>query len=297
MSAFWLRLFGFLCLLGAGLYLYYLLYGESPEGTSRSVEDVAPTDSAAPSPSHRVSSRREAGGRASRLASKPAARSSSGDLLRKGLEHVLPVLAARFERARGWLSSAVTSSRIDEARLLELGREASLREGYDAGHAERIADLAVRLGQAIGLEEEVLKSLRWAGWLHDVAPSGLEEVLLAPMALAPRDVLRLQRHPLLCQEAVEALLPGSDVAWWVRMAHERSDGMGYPDAAFNEDLPLPARCLAIADTFEALVHDRPYRRALEPQDALLELQQVAGSQLDAGLVKVFAEQVYPTWIR
>jgi HD-GYP domain-containing protein (c-di-GMP phosphodiesterase class II) len=290
-SAFWLRLFGFLCLLGAGLYLFYLLYGDSPEGTSRSADDVAPADSAAPSASHRASSR------ASSRASDPAARFSSGELIRKGLVHVLPVLAARFERARAWLSSAVTSPRIDEARLLELGREASLREGYDAGHAERIADLAVRLGQAIGLEEEVLTSLRWAGWLHDVAPSGLEEVLLAPMALAPRDVLRLQRHPLLCQEAVEALLPGSDVAWWVRMAHERSDGMGYPDAAFNGDLPLPARCLAIADTFEALVHDRPYRRALEPQDALLELQQVAGSQLDAGLVKVFAELVYPTWIR
>ncbi len=277
MSAFWLRLFGVLCLLGAGVYLLYLFTPESEPRTGP-VEGDRPE---------------------SRLRARFLEwleRLGSG--AREALGQSAPVVRGGLEQAGSWLKTvSAPSSKVHETRLVALAREASLREGYDAGHAERVADLAIRLGLALGFDEETLQQLRWAAWLHDVAPTGLDEALNAPMALSPRDRSRLQRHPLLCQMAVEDLLPGSDAAWWVRMAHERSDGTGYPDGSFNADLPLPARCLAIADTFEALVHDRPFRRALEPQDALLELQQVAGTQLDASLVKCFVEQVYPDWIR
>lgn len=277
MSAFWLRLFGVLCLLGAGVYLLYLFTPES-EPREGPIEGDRP-------------------------GTLPAAillgwLERLGVQAREALGQSAPVVRGGLEQAGAWLKTvSAPSAHVNESRLVNLAREASLREGYDAGHAERVADLAIRLGQALGFDEGTLRQLRWAAWLHDLAPTGLDDVLNAPMALSPRDLRRLQRHPLLCQMAVEELLPGSDAAWWVRMAHERSDGTGYPDGSFNADLPLPARCLAIADTFEALVHDRPYRRALEPQDALLELQQAAGTQLDAGLVKCFVEQVYPDWIR
>ena len=271
MSAFWLRLFGVLCLLGAGLYLAYLVMPE---------RDALPV------------SRGETSGATWRswlVRSLKACTTwfgNSGPRVTRGLV-----------RARTWVQSVATVSvRASESTILELAREASLREGYDAGHAERVAELAVALGAAAGLGATLQDELRLAALLHDVAPTGIEDALLAPRSLSASEVNRLRSHPVACQVAVEELLPGSDAVWWVRMAHERSDGIGYPDGAFHDDLPVPVRCLTIAETYEALVHDRPYRSAFEPQEALLEMQQVAGTQLDVQLVKCFVEHVYPQWI-
>lgn len=176
------------------------------------------------------------------------------------------------------------------------GRYMSDLEGYDAEHAERIAMLARRLGEAAGLPPDVLDSLEQAGFLHDLGEEDLVASLAknAPLTPAERDALR--EHPLLGERMVHEIGLAAEPAFWVRWHHEKVDGTGYPDGLMGEAIPLPARVLAIAEAYEAFTHRRPYREALEPEEALSELQRLAGIAYDSNLVRLFAEQVYPDLI-
>ncbi|MNY55743.1 Cyclic di-GMP phosphodiesterase response regulator RpfG [compost metagenome] len=90
-----------------------------------------------------------------------------------------------------------------------------------------------------------------------------------------------------------AIADEPDTAWWVRWHHERFDGTGYPDGLVGDEIPLPARILAVADAFEAITHARPYRQALDPQDALTELRGLAGLHYDPRLIALFTDKVFP----
>ncbi len=173
------------------------------------------------------------------------------------------------------------------------GRYMSDLEGYDSEHAARIAMLARKLGRAAGLPPDVLDSLAEAGYLHDLGEEDLAPILAkaAPLTPAERDALR--EHPLQGERMVHEIGLSDAPALWVRWHHEKVDGTGYPDGLMGEAIPLPARVLAIAEAYEAFTHRRPYREALEPDEALAELQRLAGLSYDAWLVSLFAERVYP----
>lgn len=173
------------------------------------------------------------------------------------------------------------------------GRYMSDLEGYDSEHAARIAAIARKLGQAADLPAPVLETLSQAGYLHDLGEEDLAPTLAkaAPLTPAERDALR--EHPLLGERMVHEIGLGSEPALWVRWHHERVDGTGYPDGLMGEAIPLPARVLAIAEAYDAFTHRRPYREALEPDEAMAELQRLAGIAYDAWLVGLFAERVYP----
>lgn len=176
------------------------------------------------------------------------------------------------------------------------GRYMSDLEAYDSEHAARIARLARRLGQAADLPPETLDELEQAGYLHDLGEEDLAPALNkpAPLSLAERDALR--EHPLLGERMVLEIGLGHEPALWVRWHHERVDGTGYPDGLMGEAIPLPARVLAIAEAYEAFTHRRPYREAMEPDEALAELQRLAGFAYDSGLVTLFAEHLYPSLV-
>ena len=173
------------------------------------------------------------------------------------------------------------------------GRYMSDLEGYDSEHAERIAILARKLGHAAGLPPDVLDSLADAGYLHDLGEEDLAPTLAKPAPLTPAERDALREHPLLGERMVHEIGLGPEPAFWVRWHHERVDGTGYPDGLMGESIPLPARVLAIAEAYEAFTHRRRYREALEPEEALSELQRLAGIAYDSGLVRLFAERVYP----
>lgn len=173
------------------------------------------------------------------------------------------------------------------------GRYMSDLEVYDSEHAARIAHLARRLGQAASLPPETLASLEQAGYLHDLGEEDLVSTLSKPAPLTPAERDALREHPLIGERTAQEIGASREAAFWVRWHHERVDGTGYPDGLMGEAIPLPARVLAIADAYEAITHRRPYREALEPDEALAELQRLAGMAYDSWLVAVFAEQVYP----
>jgi HD-GYP domain-containing protein (c-di-GMP phosphodiesterase class II) len=129
--------------------------------------------------------------------------------------------------------------------------------------------------------------VRVAGVLHDIGKLGISDaVLLKPHRLESHEWQEIQRHPEIGARILEhANL--RDVAGWVLAHHERIDGMGYPRALAGAAIPLEGRILAVADAYEAMTADRPYRAALSPEEARAELQRGAGTQFDARVVEAF----------
>jgi HD-GYP domain-containing protein (c-di-GMP phosphodiesterase class II) len=147
-----------------------------------------------------------------------------------------------------------------------------------------VSQLTAVIGANLGLSEERIARLRLAGLLHDVGKIGVPDAILnKPAKLTDSEYEQIQRHSLLGFEIVDAAgLP--EEARWVRHHHERIDGRGYPDRLSGQEIPLESRIILVADAFEAMTSDRPYRRAPGLQFAVAELRRGAGTQFDADVV-------------
>ena len=158
-------------------------------------------------------------------------------------------------------------------------------------HAENVAAYAVAIGQALGFERERSLRLRRAGMLHDVGKVAVDAAILAkPAALTDDEFAAIREHSVTGgMMLAHAGLP--DEADWVRHHHERADGRGYPDGLTLDEIALEARILFVADSFEAMTSDRPYRDGMPAEDALAELRRCAGTQFDPAIVDVLERLV------
>jgi len=166
---------------------------------------------------------------------------------------------------------------------------AAPRSGLECGRIRSFGSL----GRAAGLSGGDLETLVEAAYLHDTGEEGFADLLAKAGPLSVEERSRLEEHPLLGEEIALRYAEHPDASWWVRWYHERYDGTGYPDGLAGDEIPLPARILAVVDTYEALTHTRPYRQAWEPQDALTELRGLAGIHFDPRLVDLFTDHVFP----
>jgi diguanylate cyclase (GGDEF)-like protein len=172
-----------------------------------------------------------------------------------------------------------------EARLASL---LTLAESLDSHeHAATVGRYAREIGRQLGYPEEDLENLMLAGILHDVGKVGIpSSIVLKPGPLSAAEWDEMRRHP----EVGASMLEGVNqpqIAEWVHGHHERPDGRGYPRGLDRDEVPLEARILAVADSYEAMTHDRVYRPALGPGAARRELEQGAGSQFDEEVVEAF----------
>jgi len=159
-----------------------------------------------------------------------------------------------------------------------------------AQHSERVGALARSIGVEIGVEGVDLEILHWAGLLHDIGKLAVpEEILTKPGRLTPEEWIQVQRHPAVGSELLRTISSGLEpVAAAVRAHHERWDGSGYPDGLAGEDIPLAGRIVTVADVYDALTHQRVYRRDAYTSTAALEfLVTSAGRQFDRGAVEAF----------
>ncbi|GGM19155.1 hypothetical protein GCM10011351_01250 [Paraliobacillus quinghaiensis] len=181
-----------------------------------------------------------------------------------------------------------------ESFITTLAAALDARDPYTAGHSIRVAQTAVEIGEALGLEGEDLILLRKAGLLHDIGKIDVEDsVLLKDGKLTEEEFSKIKQHPILGvniltqvkpQAEMEKILPG------VRSHHERIDGKGYPDQLEGQNIPFFGRILAVADAFDAMTSNRPYRNAMPKERAYEIIRSGAGSQWDADCVAVFLKQ-------
>jgi putative nucleotidyltransferase with HDIG domain len=175
--------------------------------------------------------------------------------------------------------------------VLSVLREAiDARDPYTQGHSTRVTTIAEALARRLGWGEERLALLRVGGPLHDIGKLGVsDDVLCKRGRLDARELAQIREHPtlgakiLLRLKALRAAIP------YVLYHHERWDGTGYPTGRSGEEIPVEARVLAIADAFDAMTSDRPYRRALSADEALAEVERCAGTQFDPDLAEIFVE--------
>ena len=176
-----------------------------------------------------------------------------------------------------------------ERTLRAFVRAVELKDPYTSRHSERVAEIAVELHVALGARENSLERRYYGALLHDIGKIAVSGRILAKVGrLTPEEYEVVQRHPGTGAFVVGGVSFLADVVPEILHHHERIDGTGYPCRLSGDAIPFAARVLAVADTFEALTSDRPYRRGLTTGMALAELRRSAGSQLDPEVVEALA---------
>jgi diguanylate cyclase (GGDEF)-like protein/putative nucleotidyltransferase with HDIG domain len=179
------------------------------------------------------------------------------------------------------------------ATALRLAEALDIRDAGTAAHSQTVARYAHGTAQALGLSPERAERVRYAGIVHDVGKIGVEDsILLKPGPLTLEEEAEMRKHT----EIGARILAGSelsDIASWVIAHHERPDGKGYPLGLSRGEIPLEAQILAVADAYEAMTNERPYRPAMSAVAAQNELIRGVGRQFDAGVVHAFLSVVAP----
>ena len=199
----------------------------------------------------------------------------------------------------GMGAAAIRSMRLylelDDAYLSTVSKLTAMieaRDGYHEDHQRRIAADAVGVGDRLGFDDEALRDLRYGSLFHSLGKIGVPAMILAKSGpLTPEERNILQEHPVLGARILESIHFLRTVVPIVRHANERWDGSGYPAGLAGEDIPLAARILAVAISYEAMVADRPYRRALRPDAAVAELRALSGVWYDRRVVDEFITMI------
>ncbi len=176
--------------------------------------------------------------------------------------------------------------------ILSIIHIVEMHDPYTKGHSESVARISVEIAKELGFSEKDLEKVYWAGLVHDLGK-----------ILVPGDVLRksgrlndeeyklIKKHPVWSYEALIYSDRLKDIAIYTRHHHERWDGNGYPDGLRRDSIPLISRIISIADTWDAMRSNRPYRKALPLDEAMRRMREAAGTQLDPELTEIFLNRV------
>jgi HD-GYP domain-containing protein (c-di-GMP phosphodiesterase class II) len=168
------------------------------------------------------------------------------------------------------------------------------RDPYTAGHSRRVSEYACSIAQALNLSETQREEIRIAALLHDFGKVGIaDSVLRKPGRLSAEEFALLKQHPTIGRRILEGVAGFQAYLPVVELHHENWDGTGYPLGLAGENVPLFARIVHVADAYDAMTSDRPYRRGFSHEAALAELLRFAGSQFDPSIVSIFTKLSFP----
>jgi response regulator RpfG family c-di-GMP phosphodiesterase len=195
------------------------------------------------------------------------------------------------------LQAAMTELEHSHSATLEaLGGAIDLRDGPTAGHSGRVLLYSVKIAEAIGGMEDQLKTLGMGAWLHDIGKLAIpDSILLKPGALDQQERQIMERHVQLGYDLVKGIPFLADAAEIILAHHERHNGSGYPRGLHGKDIPMSARIFAVADSFDAMTSDRPYRSALPVQTARTVIDAARGELFDPEIVDAFFALGQDTW--
>jgi putative nucleotidyltransferase with HDIG domain len=194
------------------------------------------------------------------------------------------LLVFQLERKNAQLAQAYLDTLNAVVNTLEA------RDPYTRGHTERVTRLAKALARKMGLSEEELFTIEIGALLHDVGKIAVPDaILLKPGRLDSDETLEIREHPSKGTQILSNIAYLEPAIPCVLHHHERYDGKGYPERIAGESIPLPGRIISVADAFDAMTSDRPYRKRRTPARALSELVRHSGRQFDPAVVAAFQE--------
>ncbi|MBA7494910.1 hypothetical protein ES702_05488 [subsurface metagenome] len=204
------------------------------------------------------------------------------DLLRSFSEGA----AVAINNAR--LYQKIQDSYFEIAKALAQAIEA--KDPYTHGHSARVVEYTVLIAQKLDLPEEEKELLKYASMLHDIGKIGVRGIVLNnSKGLTGEEYDEIKKHPLIGEGIIQPIELLQPIRPLIRHHHEWYNGKGYPDGLSGENIPLGARILAVADAYDAMKSDRPYRKALTEETAIQELKRGSGTQFEPKLVEVFLE--------
>jgi putative nucleotidyltransferase with HDIG domain len=195
------------------------------------------------------------------------------------------------------LSNATLIEELDQLNwgtLKALARAVDAKSSWTAGHSTRVTDTALKIGSVMGLSPEKLDDLHRAALLHDIGKVGVPVAILdKPGALDDDEYALIKKHPAIGARILEPIASYKDLLPMVMQHHERYDGKGYPGGLSGDAIDIGARILAVADTFDAVKSDRPYRKGWDLEPAIELISKESGHQFDPDVVEAFLEIMRP----
>jgi putative nucleotidyltransferase with HDIG domain len=172
--------------------------------------------------------------------------------------------------------------------MITLIKAMEARDPYTCGHSERVTNYAIKIAKKLNLSNDDIELLMYAGKLHDIGKIAIPDFILKKTAtLTPAERAEIEAHPVKGIEMINNLKFLKRCIPLIRHHHERYDGSGYPDKLKGEEIPFLARILSIADAFDAMTSERPYRRSLKLDEAIEEIKRNSRTQFDPQLSKLF----------
>jgi response regulator RpfG family c-di-GMP phosphodiesterase len=176
----------------------------------------------------------------------------------------------------------------DEAKLLSLAQTIELKDPYTKGHCERVATYALMLADGMDLSDVMKKNIKYGSWLHDCGKIGVPEIILnKPSELDDEQFATMKKHSRWGADVAKTAQLPEPVVNIALYHHERFNGEGYPLGLKGINIPLEARVVAIADAFDAMTSDRPYRKKLSKEEAIAVITKSKSSSFDPALVDIF----------
>jgi response regulator RpfG family c-di-GMP phosphodiesterase len=207
--------------------------------------------------------------------------------------HLEEIVAEQTQQLREALRQI---GRSYDHTLEVLGAAIDLRDSPTAGHSRRVFLYSIEIAKALGGLENQMRNIAMGAWLHDIGKLAIPDaILLKPGPLTDEERAIMQRHAQIGYDLVKGIPFLADAAEIIFAHHERCDGSGYPRGLETQEIPIGARIFAVADTFDAMTSDRPYRRALPFEASRKVIEQGAGKHYDPQVAGVFLGIPDETW--
>lgn len=220
-----------------------------------------------------------------------------GDAFTRDDEIALEAFAAQAAIA---VENALLYAKIEgtyEQTLQALVALLDRRDVETENHSLRVVEYTLLIARKLGFRGRSLRPIKWGALLHDIGKIGIEDrILHKPEKLTPEEWEIMKTHPIIGYEALKHIKFLTDALPIVRHHHERYDGKGYPDGLKGNEIPIGARIFAIADAFDAMTSDRPYRKAMSVEKALWEIAACSGTQFDPNIVGIFLQIPIEKWV-